>query len=82
MFTMGPPMWGDSAIDPYFLYVKSLLHFEDAPGTTIPVDQIAGVTWNNSNGARAVVSASDARFGNSSLSRPATGGSPAGGLYT
>jgi len=40
------------------------------------------VTWQNSNTDRAVVSTTDAKFGNSSLARQTGSGSPAGGLFT
>ena len=74
---------GTPPFDPLAAYVISWLRFEDVAGTTIPVDQIAGVTWNNSTPVRAVVSSAAARGGSRSLARPQdSGGNIAGGLFT
>lgn len=65
--------------DPLWPSVKSLLHFDDAPGTTIPTDAVPGVTWQNQPiPYNAVVSDTRSRFGSGSLFRPFSG---AGGLF-
>lgn len=69
--------------DPLAAYVISFLRFEDVGGTTIPVDEIPGVTWGNNQPLRAVVSGLQARGGNRSLARPVDGGGAiSGGLFT
>ena len=47
MFTLGPPLWGGETGDPYWSYVKTLLHFD---GNTTD-SSTAGVTYTNSGGA-------------------------------
>jgi len=47
MFTMGPPMWGGETGDPYWSYVKTLLHFDGSLADSAAVP----LTWSASGSA-------------------------------
>lgn len=62
MFTLGPPLWGGDK-DEFAGLVMALLHFNDAPGTQIPVSALGGPTVSNGGGASNQVLAAAAYFG-------------------
>lgn len=67
MFTMGPPMWGGAAGDPYAGNVLALLHFNETDGTATPANSLGSATINNDGSASApatnAVKSTSAKFG-------------------
>lgn len=53
MFTMGPPLWGGEAGDPYAGSVLGLLHFNEADGTAVPSSSLGSPTITNDGSASA-----------------------------
>ncbi len=62
MFTMGPPLWGGTETDEYAAMVMALLHFNDAPGTTLPTVSLGAATTSNGATATNQTSAAAAYF--------------------
>lgn len=61
MWTLGPPLWGGEDGDPYWSYVKTLLHFD---GNTTD-SSLAAVSYANSGGA--VLASSGQLYGSGAL---------------
>ena len=61
MFTIGPPLWGGEEGDPYWSYVKTLLHFDG--GVTDSSTSAVGYSLSGS----AAITASDQLYGAGAL---------------
>ena len=70
MFTIGPPMWGAQS-DPLFANVIALLHLNDGAAVVAPFVDSSSYAGTQTGVATLATTTADAKFGASSLQRPA-----------